>query len=268
MGFFLAALACIWSYGTTLRGDEITIDGLSGDAIVEQLRHYEPRTYWEAQERSHAVRAKESLDSEVRNDHAVTLLHLGRTREAITLLLEIERLRPGAYVTAANLGTAYELEGDDRTALRWIREGIRRNPDAHDGTEWLHVRILTAKLAQATDSRWLAGHSVLGIDFGAAAIPKRPSQLPAGNDGKAVTLVQLNEALWYQLEERYQFVRPPDPIVAALLLEWANLQFRTESLEAAAAFYREAIRYGLSSPLAKSRLQRVEQILRDHGEKN
>lgn len=259
-----AANACIWSYGTSLRGETIEVDGVIGESVVQGLKDQDTRAVWEAEERKHAARARANPNHEVRNDHAVTLLHLGRTKEALALLLENERVRPGAYVTAANLGTAYELAGDDAAALRWITEGIRRNRDAHGGTEWLHVRILDAKIAMAADPRWLDTHSILGIDFGGAVIPKLPQPLPKGNTGEPVSLANLNHALWYQLNERYQFVKPPDRVVAQLLFEWANVQFRTESLETAAALYREALRYGLNRDLAKSRLERAEQTLRDH----
>ena len=76
-----AAHACIWSYGTSLRGEEeLVIDGLAGDDVVEQLGAPRHPGFWEAQERKHAARARTDPNHEVRNDHAVTLMHLGRTR--------------------------------------------------------------------------------------------------------------------------------------------------------------------------------------------
>ena len=63
------------------------------------------------------------------------------------MFLALERRYPGHHETAANLGTALELAGHDAPALQWIRIGIRRNADEHYGSEWLHVRILEAKIA-------------------------------------------------------------------------------------------------------------------------
>jgi len=82
------------------------------------------------------------------SDLAVAFVHQGKYSEAIALLQELERRYPGKYQVAANLGTAFELSGDNKQALQWIREGIRRNPKSHEGTEWLHVAILEAKLGQ------------------------------------------------------------------------------------------------------------------------
>jgi tetratricopeptide (TPR) repeat protein len=83
-----------------------------------------------------------------RSDYAVALMYLGRSQEAVGLLNQLEKERPGEYFVAGNLGTAYELSGNNEEALRWIREAIRRNPASHEGTEWLHEKILEAKIAQ------------------------------------------------------------------------------------------------------------------------
>ncbi len=68
------------------------------------------------------------VDFTNRNDYAVALVYLGRYDEAISLLQRLEKETPGHYATAANLGTAYELSGNNELALKWIKEGIRRNP--------------------------------------------------------------------------------------------------------------------------------------------
>lgn len=259
----LPARACLWTYGTDLRGQRIAIEDLDGDHVVRDLRDFETRAEWE----SRKTRLRDWIhgDFRKRNDYAVILLHLGETVPAIFMLEQIEREQPGQYETAANLGTAYELAGRARTALEWIRTSISRDPGAHNGTEWLHVRILEAKLALASDPHWLERHSILGIDFGEGPIAKQPTPLPPGNDGKPVSLEALKNALWYQLSERYQFVSPRDGVVGSLLFDWANVLYRTSILESAAAMYEESIRYGAPRMLlAKTRLARVREILRDH----
>jgi len=69
---------------------------------------------------------------------AVGIVIFGHADDGIALLEALEVEYPGRYSTAANMGTAYELKGDNVKALQWITEGIRRNPDSHEGTEWLH----------------------------------------------------------------------------------------------------------------------------------
>ena len=216
------------------------------------------RTYWEGERTKH-LGAK---DFQSRNDYAVALVHLRETEKAIPILEALERERPGLYQTAANLGTAYELAGRDADALHWIREGIRRNANAHDGTEWLHVAILEAKLARARDPRWLETHAVLGLDFGPDAVPRMPRQFPNGNDGKPVTPEAMKEALYYQLMERRQFVDPPDPYVADLFFDWGNIVALTGALEKAVDLYEESLRFGVvREPLARMRLAHMKRVI-------
>jgi tetratricopeptide (TPR) repeat protein len=244
-------LACLQGYGSEVRPNAV----FRSPAMVESLNDARPRLYWERQKQLQTPRLAAG-DFRVHNDYAVTLLHLGEIRPALAILLEIERSRPGQYASASNIGTAYELAGDNEQALRWIRESIVRNRRAHNGTEWLHVKILEAKLAHAADPKWLSTQTVLGLDFGDGPIPNVPKVLPAGNDGKPVSATELEFAIWYQLKERYQFVSAPDPYVASLLFDWANQTVPTGDLETADALYREAIRYGYDRvELVKQRRQ-------------
>jgi hypothetical protein len=158
-------------------------------------------------------------------DYAVALIRLGRPAEAIPGLLALEKERPGAYATAANLGTAYELADDLPEAARWIAEGIRRNPASHDGTEWLHLAILRAKMALRRDAGWLARHTVLE-NTGARA--------PA----------EIVRAIEYQLAERLQFVKPADAVVCDLFFQAARLASGAEAETKRAFFLREARRFG------------------------
>jgi hypothetical protein len=157
-------------------------------------------------------------DYRVKNDLATSLAHTGAAAESVKLLEEIEAEKPGLYRTASNLGTALELAGDDRKALEWIRRGIELDAEAHGGTEWLHARILEAKLALAGDPQWLETHAILGTREGGEV------HLSAtGNRGEPLSMDQVKTALIYQLHERLQFVPPPDAIVADLLLTLAQL---------------------------------------------
>jgi len=227
--------ACIQYYGTSVDGTTKEVEHPIGGVIVGLTDH-----------REHERRASAPLGPtppddapvHVRSDHAAALIYHGRAREAVALLEAVERLHPGEYVVAANLGTAYELIGDDRQALRWITEGVRRNPTSHHGTEWLHVRILEAKLALAADPAWLTTHSVTGVDFGAGRKPVMPSQWPPGQGPDST-----GEALRYQLHERMGFVKPPDPIVGALLADYADLTALESTVEDALPVYDLALEY-------------------------
>ena len=123
--------------------------------------------------------AKTTPDLEHLTELAILLMYQGRHARAVQLLLALERRWPGHHETAANLGTALELSGHDAPALAWIRLGIRRNPDEHFGTEWLHARILESKLASVKDPSRLTSQSIAGVRFGEATVPPLPAALAA-----------------------------------------------------------------------------------------
>jgi tetratricopeptide (TPR) repeat protein len=262
------ASACIWSYGIDLRGKKVQVEGLDGVDLEAALLDEKSHINWTEERRVYAARAAASSDYRVRNDYAVTLLHVGETDQAVRILRQLEKAAPRMYVTAVNLGTALEVAGQNGEALRWIREGIRRNSRAHGGTEWLHARILEAKLALTHDPRWLQVHSVLGVDFGPATVPRRPRNWPPDNSGRPATVEGVQNAIFYQLHERLQFVKPPDAVVANLFFDAGNIAMLTGTLETAQALYKHSVRFGSgNAALVQERLRHVEYLLRKYHSK-
>ena len=189
-----------------------------------------------------------------RSDYSVALMYLGRSKEAVELLRQLEKEIPGEYFVAANLGTAYELSGNNEEALRWINEGIRRNPASHGGTEWLHAKILEAKIAQQKDADYFKKHSVLELH------PEAIGPEIAVGDRK-LSAKELKEAIQHQLEERLQFVKPPDAPIAGLLFDYAAIEAATRTLESAKRLLNMATEYGYPAdkvkPLIKTYDERI-----------
>lgn len=234
-----------------------------------QLQERDNRKEWIAlRDRLKSEAEKENGDFKVRNDYAVALVHLGDVASALAIFEEIERSHPGHSETAANLGTSLELSGRDADALKWIREGIARNVKEHQGSEWLHVRILEAKLAMAKESDWLKTHSVAGADFGGNEKPALPSTFPNGNEGKPVTAIEFRSALQYQLGERLEFVKPPDAIVADLLFDWGNIEALTDIVETAEKLYAAAEKFGSPRPQLLARRHALVRRIIAEGQKN
>lgn len=153
------------------------------------------------------------------SDYGLALSHAGKAAEALEIFERLAKAHPEEYAIAANLGTAYELNGDNRNALKWITKAVELHSDSHEGTEWLHIKILEAKIAMESDSDWLDENTVLGIDFGRGKTPRWPDSIKDSPDEKKRILT----ALRYQLKERVQFVKPKDPIVAQLLWDLSNV---------------------------------------------
>lgn len=185
------------------------------------------------------------------NSIAVALIHLGRTSEALKILEKLEKKSPGSYYTAANLGSAYELIGDNEKAYQWIAEGMKRNPASHFGTEWLHLKILKAKQELKKDPKWNDTNSVLGINWD--SVEGDLSKIQVTADGEQVYNAEtVRKAIEYQLHERTEFVKPPDPTVASLLYDLSRLVRHLRSAEHGDVVLSAAYTYGYPRPAEAS----------------
>ena len=236
------AHACLQSTEGIVR-QRVNVEGVSAQEFVRRLTSHESRAFWEKRRAELEERRLTHPYVDNRNDLAVTLIHLGRVKEAVALLEDLEDKRPGYYFTAANLGTAYELSGENERALKWIKECIKRNKDSHYGTEWLHVKILEAKLGLERDPDWLKKNSVMGADFRGEGDPQQPKRLATDHLGHQKTLAEIEDALVYQLHERLEFVKPPDPTVADLLFDLSNVLALTRTSEHANAIHELSLSY-------------------------
>jgi hypothetical protein len=247
-----SAVACIWTYGTDVHGHAVQVNERSPEAFIERLTtpHHD-RAHWE-KEKSKLEPLLPNADFKVHNDFAAALLHLNEVPRAVKILESLAEKHPDEYVIAANLGTAYELAGDNEKALHWIREGVRLNPDSHFGSEWVHIKILEAKQKLARDPNWLHSHNILGLDFGDAEIPKKPVH--------SKELEKLANDVAYQLHERLQFTPAKDPIVADLLFDLGNLVAVSKSVEYAVPVYELALKYGPTNPVLVA--QRRDSMIR------
>ena len=239
-----AAQACINAVGTDRNGKSFEAHNLIG---AERLRSMsmpvQERYAWLYGENT-IRRARKDPSWRNGNDLAVLLILQGQHVDAIRYLVALEKAYPGHPEIAANLGTALELAGHDAVALKWIRLGMQRNPDEHAGTEWLHARILAAKIAAKQDPAWYRTHSIVGLEFDDALVPAVPKTMPTGNTRAPLKPSDVERALDYQLYERMGFVRKRDPVVANLLHDWALLHLAGGSLETATAAFDAAVRYG------------------------
>jgi tetratricopeptide (TPR) repeat protein len=240
----LPVRACINETGTNHRGELVSAMSYSGQSLKPFLLTHTDQDRLINASRQVVETARKDPSFGNLNDLAAVLIRHGRLPASVRLLQFLERKYPGHYETAANIGTAFELMGKNEDALKWILEGVKRNPEDHFGTEWLHVHILKAKLGRIPTPA--PGLSILNLDFGNDAMPRRPTVFPVGDDGKARPLFIVAWAVRYQLFERIGFVAAPDPMVAGLLLDWANLELLAGTVESADVLYDAALRYGSS----------------------
>lgn len=264
----LPVQACINAFGTDKDGRRFGAMDYTGRELENELLGKRSQSYWITSADEIGKKAVEDPTFENLNDIGVVLIYQEKYASAIRHFLRIEELFPGKPETAANLGTALELAGYARQALKWIKIGIKRNRNEHYGTEWLHAKILEAKIAKNL-GQWDEGRSIAGVQFSDALVPEVPTSLPPGNDGRQVKAHELDRAFRYQLHERMTFVPAPDWVVANLLQDWGTLNLAGGPLENAKVQYRLAAKYGYpQSPLIAKRLERIDRILSTSTDQN
>ena len=207
-------------------------DGIDKKTALEKLKNSnkKPKTYKEM------------------NDYGVLLIYSHQYDSAIKIFKDIETKHPLLAKTAANLGTAYELKGDLKKATYWIGEGIKRDSNIHEGSEWIHLKILDAQMEQQRNPNWIRSNDVLGLDFGDGAAPHVKVKMIQFNQ-QNYNLEKILAHSKIQMDQRLRFVEK-DPITAQILFNMANIEVIQMSREedAAPVLYSTASRLGYSHP--------------------
>jgi hypothetical protein len=235
--------ACLNPYHTRLDGvvtqdiRQLTLH--INDPIDKNKARYTSNRLFERYHQTHAI--------EDYSDYGLQLILLGQYENARKIFLEIEHISPNRYNTAANLGTAYELLGKPDSALIWIRRAVAIYPGSHNGSEWIHIKILKFKLRKSSG----CDASMLGINFGDGELPTNPMNLD---------LDRLSHQLSFQLKERTKFIYPKDPVVGRLFFELGNTTAQLVSAQTSLVYYRLARKYGCESPLLSTRITAMEKL--------
>ncbi|MBL9145102.1 MAG: hypothetical protein JNM99_15590 [Verrucomicrobiaceae bacterium] len=256
-------LSCFNGYG-----EDVSTTNIRGEVVSDRAKGWLSRL---TEARHHAVSHRhrgprfpgQFKDDPVMhaNAEAVEVLLDGSIEKSVRMLRQIEAATPSRYETAANLGTALELSGDDEGALKWITEGIRRNRQSHDQSEWIHVRILEAKVALKRDPRWLETNTISGINRDnmtkAFEIETPQGPMVLFHPSKP----SVHNAIGWQLNERMSLVKPTDIIVAHLLYELALIEMEAGNLKDAEGELEMAKDYGLPQALLTEQAKRLAPAL-------
>jgi tetratricopeptide (TPR) repeat protein len=191
----------------------------------------------------HLARYKKTKRMVALQAHAVQLILLGRYDEALKALNTVSLGTERWYSLAANRGTLFELRGENDYAYTCIKEAIRINPDAHWGSEWIHLNILKIK---CFPSLAINSQNLIGTDFGSGTAPVSKVE--------TAKLKALARQISYQLTERMAFIQPKDSAVACLLFDLANAQVLLGEYDLALENYEWARKYGMEGELLEERI--------------
>lgn len=228
----------------------------NGELIYEDQEGYTPHGHLffvdNANEYNELVKEldklyKKTKDVDYLSDKGYVLILQGKYKEAVKLYLELEKIKPNRYSTASNIGTAYELLGQNEKALFWIKKSVEIEPLSHNNSEWLHVNILKAKIK---GEKYVNSDFLITTNFGKEVEPKTELSYEE--------LIKLRDALFFQLNERVSFIKDKDKIVALLLFELGNVSLLLDSPYEAASIYKSAKEYGFQSQLLEKRLSLAE----------
>ena len=183
---------------------------------------------------------RQTHDYKLLSDYAVLLLKAGQTKTALDILSTLSKYYPDEYQIAANLGTAYELSGDLENAYNYIERGMKLNPDSHEGSEWVHLKILDTKKLLTVRNDYLETQSVLNLT----------------EDQKKDSMIR--KQILIQVRERFPFTPGPDPIMADILVDLGDCFANTASIEFAKVLYNIAqLYYGADEDLTNAKINEM-----------
>jgi tetratricopeptide (TPR) repeat protein len=215
-----AAFACLNFYAVNEQGKETIYEDyppyqvyINPKSDKEQLYQYEK---WIAEERG-------SDRYKYISNYAAYLVKLGRSREALPMLRKLAKQMPGEYEILANLAVAFELNGYPDSALKYMRQSLKLNPDSHNKSEWFHIRILEAAIT-ARDRK-------LKIDT--------MNVLKLGNSNSDAIARQIGD----QLKERVPLSSSPNILLSKALEESADYYRKVISIDWSVKLYAMAAGY-------------------------
>jgi len=251
--------SCIWINGTTIDGEH-EYQGFGyiyANVLKETIEYESPQS--KLKDILEERKDKKVSADELSEDDAVILMLQGKYEESIKKLLELNQRHPNKYSIASNLGTVYELNGENEKALKWITEGIKRDANSHYGTEWLHQLILKLKIEERQNKNFLQTKRAIPL----------PEKFNLDDnitiDNQTHTISDIQKALGYQLRERLVFVKPKEQIVADLLYAHARIEAQLSTVEEGLKYLELAELYGFAnSKLLEEKRAYYQDIVEHH----
>jgi tetratricopeptide (TPR) repeat protein len=170
--------------------------------------------YLEALANLEKLAQKRALTSDESADLGALYIRLGESDKAVACLRAAQRIHPKHFHLAANLGTAWQMQGDLQQAAASLREAVKLAPGKNQPAEELQLRLV--ELRQKTKSMD-ALDDLFGIRFLNAAGVYEAGKIAPTDQKKlpADALAQVQQlALWL----------PADVRLLWLLGEMANVQ--------------------------------------------
>jgi tetratricopeptide (TPR) repeat protein len=251
-GSFLSAFSCGNEYGFSLDGRMIHTEYFY---LADRMEKFDiPAIKSKLAELTKKVKSNPD-DYKSWSDIAVNLLKIGNSDSAIKILRPWVQKLPNEYNLNANLGTAYELTGKLDSALKYISKGYALNDQSHSGSEWIHIKILEAKIKDKKQPGWLQLNRILDVED--LKLRQKSQTRLLGKD-------EVGEDIMYQIRTRVPFTPAPNRTITNLLLSLGDYNKEVGTYENALLAYIYALqfepvpyaKYGINTKIAKLNQQR------------
>ncbi|QNR23735.1 tetratricopeptide repeat protein [Croceimicrobium hydrocarbonivorans] len=252
-------LACGNFYGHTLDGE---IRYTHDIYLSATMLSFDTDRLW-VHKRELEEKIKEAPQNfKYKSDLSLVLMKLGMTDSALSILRPLIKLYPTEYNVVANLGTAFELKGKLDSALILIRKGYELNPDSHRGSEWIHIKILEAKIkAKNRNPIWMQKNPIITME-------ELEQRLGEG----VRKAEQVNLDFNYQIRTRVPFTPAPNEVLNNLLETLGDFNKKHGTYEQAILAYAYSMRFS-KNPTYNSKIRGkikdlnllMKENIRDHG---
>ena len=226
--------------------DHRSLRGIAIKPKVETEASVMRQRYRQEADKLQARSAKEKLAANDLADLGALYVRLGDVERALEILRPAQQAHPNHFAIAANLGTAWQLQGDLRLAAAALEEAVKLAPGKHLAFEEAHLKLV--RLRQQKKAGDL--DDLFGVRFAndkdafesGKIAPAQMKKLPS----KAVPIAQ-QLALWL----------PADGPLLWQLAELANAHGDVRN--AANMIEGCVVQFGMQNPTLRKR----RQILRD-----
>src|SRR5687768_13558523 len=155
--------ACLWD-DDTLRDERRGMPGIA-EVLAGRFEKHSDFFYAKRIEATTAQIAADRKNLAAYDNLAVAHEKLGDQDAAIVVMLEKEKVAPGQYTTAANLGTFYLHKGDFENGIAHIERALKINPDAHFGREEYQLKLAKFLRDAKSNPKLLETQNFLGVEF-------------------------------------------------------------------------------------------------------
>ncbi len=250
--FELAGFSCGNEYGVTLDGKRVYTRYLY---LTPSMKSFDTPRIEEKLDQLQKELKSDPNNFKLKSDISVNLMKLGRADSALRILNPLLGQYPNEYHLMANLGTAYELTGKLDSALKYIKMGYATNPKSHLSSEWVHVKILEAKIKNKRGPGWIRAYPIIEPQF---LINKVDTQ------NLRKSLREVNNEVFYQIRTRAPFTPAPNAVLANILISLGDFNKKVGTYENALLSYAYALEFQGSTTIKRRITERIRVLNMEH----